>query len=379
MNGGEEFTLRQSKRVRHDTFDENSTASHKRARDDGDGRGINYECDTRRLKLPREHYTIGWIAALPIEMAAAKGMLDNIHQSLDRVENDTNTYVLGNIGKHNIVIACLPNNGYGTTNAATVAGNMRRSFDSIQVFLVVGVAGGVPEKADLRLGDVVIGNEVVQYDFGKTGPGGVFRSTGSLNKPPQSLMTAVSALRAQHESKPNEIAGNLLDMLRKYPHMSKYMRPEEAPDRLFKSTYDGNSHIQGTDSCESCEDSELVLRPKRIDTSPRIFYGRIASGNQVMKHGATRERLAQEHNVLCFEMEAAGLMDGFSCLPVRGVCDYSDSHKNKRYQEYAAATAAAYAKELLSVLGPFAVNTTPDKEPSPSTGRSKKNSHSIHC
>jgi nucleoside phosphorylase len=54
--------------------------------------------------------------------------------------------------------------------------------------------------------------------------------------------------------------------------------------------------------------------------------------------------------VLCVEMEAAGLMDEFSCLVIRGVCDYADSHKNKRWQPYAAATAAAYAKELLSIV-----------------------------
>ena len=83
---------------------------------------------------------------------------------------------------------------------------------------------------------------------------------------------------------------------------------------------------------------------------PFIHYGLIASGDQVMRHGATRERLRKELNVLCFEMEAAGLMDDFPCLVVRGICDYADSHKNKRWQGYAAATAAAYAKELLSVI-----------------------------
>ena len=48
--------------------------------------------------------------------------------------------------------------------------------------------------------------------------------------------------------------------------------------------------------------------------------------------------------MLCFKMEAAGLMDDFPCLVVRGICDYADSHKNKQWQGYAAATAAAYAK-----------------------------------
>ena len=69
-----------------------------------------------------------------------------------------------------------------------------------------------------------------------------------------------------------------------------------------------------------------------------------------MKHGGTRDRLARKLGILCFEMEAAGLMDNFPCLVIRGICDYADSHKNKRWQPYAAATAAAYAKELLSII-----------------------------
>jgi hypothetical protein len=49
-------------------------------------------------------------------------------------------------------------------------------------------------------------------------------------------------------------------------------------------------------------------------------------------------------------MEAAGLMNDFPCLVIRGICDYSDTHKHKLWQRYAAATAAAYAKELLEVI-----------------------------
>ena len=82
----------------------------------------------------------------------------------------------------------------------------------------------------------------------------------------------------------------------------------------------------------------------------------IASGNQVIKDAAVRDRLSAElGGVLCFEMEAAGLMNSFPCLVVRGICDYADSHKNKRWQPYAAGTAAAYAKEVLSVIPPAEV------------------------
>jgi hypothetical protein len=71
-----------------------------------------------------------------------------------------------------------------------------------------------------------------------------------------------------------------------------------------------------------------------------------------MKYGKERDDIARRHSALCFEMEAAGMMDNLRCLPIRGICDYSDSHKNKKWQDYAAATAAAYARELLEVLPP---------------------------
>jgi hypothetical protein len=64
----------------------------------------------------------------------------------------------------------------------------------------------------------------------------------------------------------------------------------------------------------------------------------------------TRDRLAKEYGIICFEMEAAGLMSQLPCLVIRGICDYSDSHKNKQWQGYAALTAAAYAKVLLSTV-----------------------------
>ncbi|KAK5988504.1 Vegetative incompatibility protein HET-E-1 [Cladobotryum mycophilum] len=66
----------------------------------------------------------------------------------------------------------------------------------------------------------------------------------------------------------------------------------------------------------------------------------------------TRDRLAAEKDVLCFEMEAAGLMNHFPCLVIRGICDYSDSHKNKKWQGYTVIAATAYAKDLLTRIPP---------------------------
>ncbi|KAF4459813.1 Pfs NACHT and Ankyrin domain [Fusarium albosuccineum] len=292
-------------------------------------------------------YPVGWICALPVEMAAAKAMLDHVHRSVPTSADDTNTYTMGNLGCHNIVIACLPARRFGLNNAAAVASNMLRSFPSIRFGLMVGIGGGVPGKVDIRLGDVVVSDEVVQYDFGKTVQDGKFRRTGTLNKPPRSLTTAVAKLQADHASEPSKIPVILSEMLEKHPRMTLYTHRGTLQDQLFDSAYD---HVESMDTCDSCSPSRLIHRSIRAGIDPKIHYGVIAPENQVMKHGKTRDKLAEELNILCFEMEAAGLMDNFPCLVIRGICDYSDSHKNKQWQEYSAATAAAYAKELLSVI-----------------------------
>lgn len=345
------FNDRKRSRGDNKTDDDSSTPSTlKRRRPDDD-----LESDDRRHQngcrpgtFSHNDYTVSWICALPSEMAAARAMLDTVHEALPNSPDDTNAYTLGNIAMHNIVIACLPSGHYGTNNAATVASNMRRSFPSIRVGLVVGIGGGVPGKADIRLGDVVVGDKgVVQFDMGKAVGEGQFRRTGTLTRPPHALLTAVAKLRADHVSKTSKMPSILSKMLEKYPQMTKFTHHGPLQDRLFDGTYD---HVQSMDSCEHCDTSKLVNRPARRNTDPQIHYGAIASGNQVMRHGKIRDRLAQELDVLCFEMEAAGVMDSFPCLVIRGICDYSDSHKNKQWQEYAAATAAAYAKELLSVI-----------------------------
>ncbi|TID04848.1 5'-methylthioadenosine/S-adenosylhomocysteine nucleosidase [Colletotrichum higginsianum] len=311
--------------------------------------------DCAVVKLSHEAYTVGWVCALPLEMAAAKAMLDDTHQPLAMNPNDSNVYTFGRVGPHNVVIACLPSGQYGTNSAAVVANNIRWSFPSIHIGLMVGIGGGVPGKVDVRLGDVVVSNPtggssgVIQYDFGKAVHDGRFEHTGTLNKPPQSVLTAVSELRAIHETRPNQIPAILADMEMRNPYMSEYLYRSTDEDRLFQAFYE---HVAG-DTCDDCDISKLVERKPRSATHvPKIHYGIIASGNQVMKHAQTRDRLANELGLICFEMEAAGLMDNFPCLVVRGICDYSDSHKAKRWQRYAAATAAAYAKELLYAITP---------------------------
>ncbi|KAI6780066.1 Ankyrin repeat domain-containing protein 50 [Emericellopsis cladophorae] len=302
-------------------------------------------------------YTVGWVCALPLEMAAAQGMLDEIHPNLsEQASGDHNNYVLGQVGEHNVVIACLPVGIYGTTPAATVAKDMLRTFKSIRFGLMVGIGGGAPSSGhDIRLGDIVVSQPygktggVIQYDRGKDGLDG-FERTGSLNTPPQLLLAALGRLQADHLMRGSRIPGFLSELLNKYPIMKKaFSFQGESNDCLFQAEYE---HAGGDSGCEQCDRTRAVQRDVRDDADPVVHYGNIASGNQVIKNARTRDRLSKELGVLCFELEAAGLIQDFPCLAIRGICDYSDSHKNKAWQGYAAAAAAAFAKELLSAISP---------------------------
>ena len=294
-------------------------------------------------------------------------MLDETHPKLKKGNGDENIYTLGRIGVHNVVIACLPAGLKGNGPAAIVANNMQRSFP-IKFGLMVGIGGGVwSKKHDIRLGDVVVSQPtgphggVVQWDFGKTGKGGQFQRTGSLNKPPAVLLHALQALQTRTLTDGVDIEGSLTLMVQNKPQMGATYRYQGADqDRLFKASYD-HEDDEECDACDACDPKFILQRLGRDNSTPKIHYGNIASGNEVMKDGTTRDMIAKEEDVICFEMEAAGLVDNFRCLVIRGISDYADSHKNKIWQPYAAATAAAFARVLLGFIDEQEVVNTPSE------------------
>ncbi|KAF4447052.1 Pfs, NACHT and Ankyrin domain protein [Fusarium austroafricanum] len=293
-----------------------------------------------------DRYTVAWICALHTELAAAQAILDEDHTipfEANLPTLDSNTYTLGSIGHHDVVIACLPTTQYGTVNAANVIAHLIRTFTSVRFGLFVGIGGGAPGQADIRLGDIVVGTRVMQYDLGKAIGPDDFQRTATPRTCHQLFGTAITALRAKMEREENMISKAIRQEFERYP---KYTHPE-LPDRLFIPNY---SHPSTDDNCDDCDSTKLIFRSIRATKDPLIHYGGIASGNQVMRSATQRDQIAQQLNVLCFEMEAAGVMDALPCLPIRGICDYSDSHKNKDWQRYSAAAAAAYAKELLTIF-----------------------------
>lgn len=300
-------------------------------------------------------YTIGWICALHTELVAAQEFLDEEYDPVsDKAPHDNNDYTVGRIGNHQVVIAVLPHQ-YGLVNAAAVLKDMVRSFSNLRVVLMVGIGGGVPTKHDIRLGDVVVSSAgnghggVIQYDFGRAIQDKAFEVTGHLNQPPIVVQTAINGLRAIHERRGNSIEDDINNILENNRKLRKnYRRPDALGDRLYKATF-LHAGGDGMTCNEVCGDDNLVARAERPEEEDdlAIHYGLIASGNTLMKDALIRDRLSAESDVLCFEMEAAGLMNNFPCLVIRGICDYSDTHKNKVWQGYASMAAAAYAKTLL--------------------------------
>lgn len=297
--------------------------------------------DQRQLSY--EEYTIGWVCALSLEQTAAMYMLDERHQKLRNSKHDHNAYTLGRIGKHNVVIAGLPYGRADNNNAATLAAQMLSTFPNIRMTLMVGVGGGIPQKT--RLGDVVICSPsdtnagVIQWDKGKEEING-FKRQGCLTGPPRAGLTALSSFQADPEN-PQKMS-SYLDGIDK-----RFFNSESLEDILFEAEYD---HVGDTIDCSGCDKKRILRRGPAI--YPTVHYGLIVSGNRKIKDARFRDKLYQDYNknLFCIEMEAAGLMDDFHCVVIRGICDYADSHANDKWQNYAAAVAAACAKTYLGVV-----------------------------
>ncbi|KAK6525806.1 hypothetical protein TWF281_010849 [Arthrobotrys megalospora] len=305
-----------------------------------------------------DDYTIGLICPLSTEKAAALAILDGIHPKLSIPKMDSAVYEFGHIGEHNVVIGCLPRGRYGIASAAALATHMRSSFPALKFGLLVGIGGAAPTPLnDIRLGDVVVSqpgngsNGVIQHDFGKALEKGRFLRTVSLDGPPSILLSALSHLQAVN---PVELGERILAIVQKATQRNHgmYDYPGQEADQLFLGSYSHTTtHAsQNGATCAECHPSQQIKRPKREHIYPRIHCGLIASGDQVIKDAVTRNIISAETGCICFEMEAAGVMNHLPCLVIRGICDYCDSHKSKLWQPYAAIVAAAYAKELLKMV-----------------------------
>ena len=334
----------------------------------------------------RKDFKIAIICALRSEADAVEALFDKFWgddgEMYGKALGDPNAYTTGVIGLHNVVLAYMP--GMGKGSAASVASSFRSSFGGIELALVVGICGGVPNGTDAEtevlLGDVIISTGVLQYDFGRQLPDKfISKDTlddklGRPNTEIRSLLAKLQGRRSRMRLRENTVY--YLTSLFQEPGFENARYPGLDADKLFEPTYRHKHHnLPSCIICTKCEkkedevcmaalnascselkcsDENLISRDrlkKARETAdgqkPCVHFGKIASGDIVMKSGEERDRIALKENVIAFEMEGAGVWDKFPCVIIKAVCDYADSHKNKKWQSYAAATAAACMKAFL--------------------------------
>lgn len=337
--------------------------------------------------IPRSSadFDIAIICALPVEFDAVEALFDEHYDSAayETQHGDANFYRTGRIHRHNVVLACLPE--MGKRSAASVASSLQCTFTNIYLTLLVGICGGVPYlpaktgetgETELILGDVIISFSIVEYDFGKQYPDRFQPRNGLIDtigrdRRVRTLLTALRTSKLQ-----NEFQQRLSNYLADLQHLDRrWDYPGVEHDRLYEATYRHKHHHSGfernciCDKFQSNEDpvcdealesdcsktgcNAKLANRKRLsscDPSPQIHIGALGSGDTVMKSGEHRDRLAKAAKIIGFEMEGAGVADSLRCLIIKGICDYADSHKNKMWQRYAAATAASCCKAFLEIL-----------------------------
>jgi nucleoside phosphorylase len=316
----------------------------------------------------RKEFDVAIICALQLEADAVESIFDRFWDEdgdrYGKAAGDKNAYRTGVIGNHNVVLAFMP--GMGKVHAASVAISCYSSFQGIRLALIVGICGGVPQSTEdgIFLGDIVISDEILMYDFGKMYPGGFQRKETVARSAVYSEVPAFLRKLKSPKGRQNLLGRTNHHLTVLQTQSDDYHCPGRRLDQLFEPTY--HHKHRGTSKCKKCKKGEpckkaqestceeLQCNPKKLKHRSRknpsginIHFGRIASGDMVMKSGVDRDRIAAEEDVIAFEMEGAGVCGSMPFIVIKGVCDYADSHKDKIWQKHTAGAAAACMRSLL--------------------------------
>jgi nucleoside phosphorylase len=338
-------------------------------------------------QVRRQQFTIAIICALPHEARAVETVFDEIFDrgsgaDLASHPRDKNKYTLGRIGQLYVVSVHMP--AMGKLYASTAASSISLSYPNIKLALVVGVCGGAPytlDGHDIFLGDVIISTGLLLYDETNVLASDKFNplafNTGNRVQPngkPKALIHKLYSARGYQRLLANTV-DNLTPALNMHGD-GEFGYPGMEEDRLFSPSYQHQHrslvhcdvcsssdsskqfcHQAFKSTCEQlgCVEDTTQLQRIRAEHSdgllpvprPTIHFGPIATGDSVIMCGKKRDELAASDGIVGFEMEAAGVWMHFPAVVIKGVCDYADCHKSKRWQNYAAASAASCAKAFL--------------------------------
>ncbi|XWW99310.1 hypothetical protein V2A60_007319 [Cordyceps javanica] len=241
---------------------------------------------------------------------------------------------------------------YGSGSAAALASQVKVFFPNLWFGLLVGVAAGLPllsgpRKRDIRLGDVLVALSegdsagLIAYDLGREMVDGFrpLRYGHALANTATIVRAAIAAIQLDAPNDTQVFLHHYEDMKHIEHADGTFVDPGQDEDRLYEVDELGTERI--------------VKRSRRPDTHrTRVWYGPIGSGEKLVYSATKRNELRDTYNVIGLEMEAAGMMNRIPVGVIRGACNYGDEHDNAKWQPYAAAMAAAYAKGVLSKIRP---------------------------
>ena len=303
----------------------------------------------------REDYAVGWVCRLPVEVAAAKAALDHVHDDLPTNQNSdgSNNYILGELEGHNVVVA-YPK-VYGTSSLGEVIAQLHESHPCVRFNLMVGIAEGVPDtKDDVRLGDVVVSKSaagclgVLECDVNSERAEDQSTLSRALDQSTLLLLTALGKVETAAFFEESKMPRYLSEILQKDSFTFSHAGLEQ--DILFEANHNHAADESEEGECSHCDSNRIRSRQPREGQDPVVHYGSIAFACHLTRNRADRDQFARKHDILCFEQEAPGLRDAAQCLVIRGISDYADSHISDVWRTWAAAAAAAYAREVLSFV-----------------------------
>ena len=308
-------------------------------------------------------YTIAWICTSPAGVAAAEAMLDAKDPYLPLVKDDANNYILGRLGVQKVAIAFLKTRWGTSSNVSEIAEPMHRSFPSLRLQLVVGTGGGVPCKFDVRLGDVVVGESVIEpdHDSISISPEDDLESMATSSAPSAEFLSIIDALKVPDEkARTSPIQRMLNGAISRYPATAMLVDKSKLRDDLYHVDHE---HVFGG-TCNNCDPSQLVKRPERQKgEESKIHGGTIICGHTTYRKPGLRNSLGYKYNVLCVDSTTAHIGFKFPRLVVRGIADYADSHKNPSWDNYANFSAAAFARLFLLRLSAPTIASSPVSVP----------------
>jgi hypothetical protein len=173
---------------------------------------------------------------------------------------------------------------------------------------MVGIGAGVPGRnfePDIHLGDVVVGapaddsndaQGVISYELGKETLNGSVK-TNLLSPTDRHLRNVLQTIQTEAEFYDHQSILQYIDAFRARPNGQKFPHPGVEKDHLYEAD----------DTCK------LIEHDPRESQDPVVHYGLIASGDKLIKKAKLRDELRDKYNNICFEMEAAGLLN---TLPV---------------------------------------------------------------